>query len=144
VQIHLRNLISKFFAVSFLVFSLSACSLDAGVKTAESSITEFHKLLDDMKYQQIYKDADQKLQKAAAFDRFSKLLSAIHRKLGNVKDSKSIGWHVNVVNGTQYVRLTYNTEFEHGKGQEQFTWIISGEKAKLAGYYMTSDDMMIH
>ncbi len=143
MQIRLRNLISKLFPVSFLVFSLSACSLDAGVKIAESRIPEFHKLLDDAKYQQIYKDADQKLQTATSFDKFSALLSAIHRKLGNVKDSNSIGWHVNVLNGAQYVRLTYNTEFEHGKGQEQFTWVISGDKAKLAGYYITSDDMMI-
>lgn len=70
------------------------------------------------------------------------LFSAIDRKLGRLRESKQINWHVNSHNLVTTVVLVYQSRFEDGTA-ETFTFRVQGEKPRLIGYNIESMDMLL-
>lgn len=115
----------------------------ADADLAKQGVAQFHSQMDAEQYVTLYAAADPELRKASSQDDFTKFLAAIHRKLGEVKQSTLRNWNTswNTGQGT-IVTLTYDTTFSTGSGTEQFLWRISDKRALLYGYHINSDDLI--
>jgi hypothetical protein len=113
-----------------------------GKAIAEPQVAVFHQRLDGKRFEEIYTEASDEFRAAAPKDKVFGLFSAIERKLGAVKSSSNVNWNVSSFNLATQVVLVQNTEFEHGKATETFTFHVSGAKAVLVGYNINSLDML--
>lgn len=123
---------------------MAACtSFVKDTNLAESAVAQFHSQLDAQQYSALYAAADPGLHNVTSQADFTKLLEAIHRKLGTVRQAKLQGWHTgyNVGEGTT-VDLVYDTTFSAGSGTERFAWHITGNHALLYGYHISSNDLL--
>jgi Protein of unknown function (DUF4019) len=133
---HLNKLVACFGLL--LVFG---CSAGEAKKSAETdAVPTFHAQYDRSDFEAIYKNARDEFREATSRDDFEKFMSAVRRKLGKVKSSSRQTWKVNVGTGGTRIVLTYNTEFELGKGVETFT-ILNG---KLLGYNVNSNTLIVN
>lgn|SRR5882724_10039925 len=124
--------------VALLLALGSACSLTKGKGIAEAAVVKFHDQFNAGQYHEIYQQADDAFKKSASEDEFIALLEAVHRKLGTVKQAHSSGWGVNAMPTGTMATLSYDIDFSEGKGNEQFVFHISGDKAALHRYHVTS------
>lgn len=130
--------------VSLVLLSVCSCgSATKNVAAAKQAVDAFHSQLDAGEYSALYQAADPKLRTITTETDFTKLLGAIHRKLGTVRNADmrtyAAGWYAG--QGTT-VTLTYNTTFSAGTGTEQFVWHISDGRAMLYGYHINSADLI--
>ena len=124
--------------VALLLALGSACSLTKGKGIAEAAVVKFHDRFNAGQYHEIYEQADQALKKSASEDDFITLLEAVRRKLGTVKQAHSSGWGINTTLAGTMATLSYDVDFSEGKGNEQFVFHVSGDKAALYHYNVTS------
>jgi hypothetical protein len=136
----LRNLLALL--LPLLLFS-SCKDMTRGKDLSEAAIVEFHHQFNELKFKEIYVAGNADLKAAATEEDLVKLLQAVHKKLGAQVKSSNAGWRVNSFNMKTSVVLSMNTEFEHGKGVETFTYIVSGESCTLQSYHIDSKDMML-
>lgn len=113
-----------------------------GKGKAEKAIPEFHGLLDQEKYSEIYAAADTEFTAATTPEKLGEFLGAVHRKLGKVKSTTNKNWNVNNRNGKTYVVMLQDTVFENGTGMETFTYIMRDGKPVLQGYNINSSDLI--
>jgi len=123
--------------VTSVVF-IGCAALTKGKGAGESAVKRFHEQLNAEQYDEIYAQADGKFRGAVKEADSKALFEAIHRKLGNVKNSTLSSWHVNATTGGAFVTLSYNTEFTEGGGDEKFDFLISGDRASLINYNINS------
>jgi hypothetical protein len=124
--------------VALLLAAGGGCSLTRGKGIAEAAVVKFHNQFNAGQYHEIYEQADQALKKSASEDEFVALLEAVHRKLGTVKEAHSAGWGVNATPTGTMATVSYDMDFSEGKGNEQFVFHISGDKAALYHYNVNS------
>ena len=124
--------------VAVLLAVSSSCSLTKGKGIAEAAVVKFHDQFNAGQYHEIYEQADDAFKKSASEDEFVALLEAVHRKLGTVKQAHSAGWGVNATPMGTMASLSYDVDFSEGKGNEQFVFHISGDKATLYRYNINS------
>lgn len=121
-----------------LLLTINGCSLTKGKGIAEAAVVEFHNQFNAGKYHEIYQQSDEGFKKSATEDEFTAVLEALHRKLGKVNQAHSSGWGVNTTMAGTMATLSYDVDFSEGKGNEQFVFHISGDKAYLYHYNVTS------
>ena len=137
---NLPNIILVIFA---LVLGGLACkSYTEGKPAAEKAITQFHSMLDEGRYEEIYEASDQAMKDASTREQMLKIFTAVHTKLGNVTGSSQTRWQVGTFNLKSTVMIEQETTFEKGKGTESFTFMIDGQTARLAGYFVNSNDLI--
>ena len=124
--------------VAALLAVSSSCSLTKGKGIAEAAVVKFHDQFNAGQYHEIYEQADDAFKKSASEDEFVALLEAVRRKLGTVKQAHSAGWGVNATPTGTMATLGYDVDFSEGKGNEQFVFYISGDKATLYRYNINS------
>lgn len=135
------RLLVPFAAAAMLV----GCGVKESFKDAEVEVGKFHQALDAGDLRAIWKQADPALRQGAQRTELEKVLDAVHRKLGKVKQTKQVGWNANATTGGTFVTLTYQTTFERGPGGEQFVYRKGdGGKIALTGYNIESQDMMLN
>ena len=121
-------------AMAALLLAVSACSGTASVKEAEKEVAAFHRNLDKGNYDAIWKDSSEQITKGETKEKLVGLLTAIHERFGNVKESKQAGWKVNVNNGVSTTEVTMTTTFDKGTLEEHFVFLNTSDGQKLAGY----------
>ena len=121
-----------------MIVALSSCSLTKGKAAGEQAVAQFHNQLNAGQYHEIYAQSDEGFRKAGSEADAVALFEAVHRKLGTVKNSTEIGWHVNATTAGTMVSLAYDVEFSEGKGTEQFVFAVTGDKALLFNYNVNS------
>ena len=121
---------------------LAGCSNSEDMKKAEAAVEHFHQQLNDAAFDALYAEADDGLKAQASQEKLVKLLSAVHRKLGNFQSANSTGWKVFTSTGGTTVTLGYNSTYEHGEANETFSYHVTGGKALLSGYNVSSAEMM--
>jgi len=127
-----------------LAATVTSCSASKNLDAVESEVTRFHQELTAGKFDQIYTAAADDLKKVTGQQEFVKLLRAVNSKLGPTRVVKRTGWNVNVTTSGSFVALTFDTQFEKGRGTEQFVYRITGGKALLAGYHIMSNDLIVN
>jgi Protein of unknown function (DUF4019) len=131
--------------LSFAPLVLSSCrSVAENTALAKDAVGQFHAQLDAEEYAPLYAAADPKLHQAATEADFTRLLQAVHRELGAVRQSELRTWNASWYAGSgTTVTLVYDTTFSAGSGTEQFTWHISGHRATLYGYHINATDLLV-
>lgn len=129
-------------SAAFSVMLCSCGSMKADMELAKQGVTQFHTQLDAKQYASLYAAADPELHRATGEDDFEKLLTAVHQKLGDVRQSDLRSWNTSWTSQGTIVTLTYGTTFSTGSGTEQFLWHISDNRAQLIGYHINSADLI--
>jgi hypothetical protein len=130
-------------AILAVLALVAACSAPEKIKDTGPAIAAFHHQLDAETYPAIWSGADDLLRQNADQAQFTQLLTAVHRKLGKVVKSERTGWNVNYGTSGTIVVVAMDTQFEHGRGAETFTFHAVGDQLELAGYNINSADMML-
>jgi predicted small lipoprotein YifL len=133
----MSSLFRKVLAIATVTI-LTACGSTKGKEAATTSVDTFHQQLDNSKFTEIYSAVTPAFKTSTKEADFTKLLQAVHRKLGTVKKSTQDGFNINMFNGVTRVVLTYKTDFEKGSAIETFTFVTSGDSATLQGYNINS------
>ena len=132
------NRITFLLIVSVVLAAGNACSMTKGKGLAEKAVVQFHEQFNAQRYREIYSQTDDEFKKFASEADFVALLEAVQRKLGAVKGSSPSGWGVNATTMGTMATLSYDVEFGEGKGQEQFVFRISNDRALLYRYNVNS------
>jgi hypothetical protein len=126
--------------------SLDGCSAINSVikdeKAAEQAVARFHIVLDAGRFDEIYDLAAPEMKAATAKPAFVALMSAIHRKLGAVRQSKTQAWSFNYGTAGGIIRASFRTDFAAGHGTEQFAY-RAGPAPALIGYSINSNDLIL-
>src|SRR5258708_33833825 len=126
-----------------LLVVLAGCSMSADTKMAEEAVARFRTMLDAAQFEAIYAESADDLRKATTRDKFIAFLEAVHKKLGITKSAKEESWNVNYHTSGTFITLSYGTSYERGDAREQFVYRLQGVNAKLAGYHITSDALIL-
>lgn len=135
--------IAKFLSVSLLIL-LPACSMPRDVGLAEAEIPSFHASLDAGDFESIYDASAEELKKAAEKHEFVNLLNAVHRKLGQVTRSEKQNWNIKYSTFGSFVTLVYDTTFSSGSGTELFVYKLNNGQARLVGYHINSNTLIMN
>jgi hypothetical protein len=125
------------------VMALGGCKGPGSVQDANAKIATFHHRLDAGDFAAIWNNSGPDIKATSSQESFTKLLAAIHGKLGKVRESKQIGWRSEANTNGSFNEVTMQTKFEQGSGEETFVYKGSGDDQKLAGYHINSIDMML-
>jgi hypothetical protein len=138
-MIRLAGLILILATISLAVGS---CSTKEDLAAAEREVEKFHQAYNAGRFDEIYDKTTDELKKNASPEDFVAMLETIQRKLGKMTETKRENWTVNFTTGGSTVKLSYETSFALGKGTETFNYQISGKKALLVGYNVTSKNLV--
>jgi hypothetical protein len=98
---------------SILAIALTAgCSSGADISAANSAIAHFRELMEMQQFRQIYEETGDENKKATTEQQWTRFLTAIRDKLGNVKNAQSTGWNVNYRTTGTVIVISCKTEFE--------------------------------
>ncbi len=122
---------------------LSSCGMKKAVPDAKAAVVVFHTQFNDGKFKEIYDASSPEMKKASPEADFIKFLETVKSKLGKETSTSDAGWKLSSFNFTTNVVLTMNTEFEHGKGTETFTYVVTKSGCTLKGYYIQSKDLIM-
>ncbi len=122
---------------ALFVFGCSAG--EARSRAEEELVPTFHAQYDRNQFDAIYDGATDEFRKSTSKADYDQFMNAVRKKLGRVKSTSRQTWNVNVGTGGTRVVLTYDTEFENGKGSETFTFLQAGSEPKLLGYQINSN-----
>jgi len=125
-----------------IVLAAASCSTKEDLATAEREVEKFHRAYNAQQFDAIYGKTTDELKKNATSQDFVAMLETVQRKLGKMTETKRTNWTVNFATGGTTVKLVYETSFEQGKGTETFTYRVSGKKALLMGYDITSKNLL--
>jgi hypothetical protein len=132
----------KRIAAVALVASLSACSIGKDLPLTTTAITTFHQQLNAGDSAGIYTASSADLKGVSTQDDFTKLLDAVHRKLGNFQSGSMTNWRDNFVTSGHFISIVYSSKYDHGAADEAFDFRIDGGKALLAGYHVSSNALI--
>ena len=132
------NKIGGLICIFLLLLASTSCSLTKGKETSERAVVKFHSQLNASQFHEIYSQADESFRKAASEPDAIAYFEAVHRKLGEVKDSRMAAWRVNATPLGTMVNIGYQVEFADGKGTEDFVFHVTGDQALLVNYTVNS------
>jgi len=131
--------------IAFLVLAvvLGGCSFAEDKDRGERAVARFHEFLAASRYSEIYVDTTENFREAASEAEFVEFMTAVRRKLGDIRETELTAMEVNWESGETSIYLGYDTVFELGKATEQFVWILDGEKARLESYQIDSKELIL-
>ena len=114
---------------------LTACG---GTEEAKRGVDDFRTLAAKKSWGTIYRTAGPELRRGTTEEHFARFMSALDRKLGAWQSADEPVWSVTRGTGGHLVRLTYQSQFANGPGNEQFLWRIERGGPALLGYHVNS------
>jgi len=116
----------------------TSCDTNESKKRAEKTVEDIHILFNAGQYKEIYQRADQTYKSALTETDSIALFALLRQKLGNVEQSKMVGWDINSSTFGTTVKLQYKTEFTKGNATEQFIFLVSNGDTRLTNYDIQS------
>jgi len=113
---------------------LLSCSMKQDISMAQTAIAEFHHRFEAGDDGQIFTDAAPEYQKAMGAETSRAFFARIRRKLGAFHSSQPTNIQVNHMPGGTFVVAQYQTQFEKGSAQEDFTLRIDRGRPRLLKY----------
>jgi hypothetical protein len=110
-----------------------------GRSLANVAVRQFHEKLNQGRYEEIYREADEGFSRPGKHDQMVRFLEAVHVRLGNAGAANLANMRVNATTGGTFIVAQYNTTFDQGSAVETFTWIRSRGALKLSGYNIQSN-----
>jgi hypothetical protein len=128
--------------LAMTVLAAGSCSTKEDLAAAEREVEKFHQDYNAGRYDDIHERATDELKKASGGPEFAAMLETVQRRLGKMTETKRENWKVNFGTGGTTVNLVYETSFAQGNGKETFDYRMSGKKALLVGYNITSKNLL--
>jgi hypothetical protein len=100
---------------------------------ADRMVSEFHKLYNESRFDEVYNLLDESVRPAVDREQFISTLKQVFEKLGKARSATVSEANVFPKSPIE-VRAIYNVNFEKGPGQEWFICNIRGEEARLVEY----------
>ena len=120
---------------AIFVFRLGGCSSTPGVKIAQMGVAHFRSQMEAGEFQAIYAEADEGLRQKYNEKDFVKLVAAIDRAGGTLKQARlSRARESWFSHRDKYVTLDYETTWARTKGEEKFIFHIRQGHANLDTY----------
>ena len=123
--------------------TVAGCSSGEDREAAQQQVALFHDMFSARQFEPIYAAASPALREQTPKATFLEFISAVHRKLGPVQNTKQQGWHVNYGTAGTHVTLGYETKFARGTGVETFVYRSSGSTPRLVSYNINSAALVI-
>src|ERR1043165_1531391 len=122
-----RHLVLKFVLLGIailLTFFMWQCgiALYQGATKSDTTVSHFHELLNNEKYEQICGEADPYFQSAENKQALLKVLLLIHQRLGRAGETTRGVVNVNANTNGTFLSVNYQTQFEKGTAMEEFTF----------------------
>ena len=121
---------------------LASCSPGADLPLGDKAIEAFHADMNAGRFAAIYDASGKEMKSATTREGLTKLLAAIHGKLGPFKSGSRNGWNDNVNTNGHFLTLNYSATYQKGAGEEEFVYRIEGGKAVLIGYHINSQALI--
>jgi hypothetical protein len=141
-----RTLLWWSLAATALVFGYFAwqcgAGISAGARLSDDAVRHFHSQLDSEAYDDIVRDSDQAFQNSESREELIKFLTGVHSKLGSFLGFTRTNIFVNATTNGTFIKVTYQTTFDHGKALEVFTWKKAGDGLKLVRYDVSSKEFL--
>jgi hypothetical protein len=116
----------------------ASCSGGEEVAGAERAIAKFHQQLNSADYRTIYAGTDKGLRDVSTEAEMTKLLNAVHTKLGPFQSGARTGWRVNYNTSGNNIVIAFDSKYENGKATEMFTFIGGAQSPRLLSYNINS------
>lgn len=130
-------------AFGFILLIILGCgAVTDGKPAAETAIARFHAMLNDERYEEIYAGLDPQFKEVSTEQEMLEILQAVHIKLGKVTATTNQTWRANSYNLETQLLMVQDTEFEHGKAVETFTFLYADKKVSLVGYNINSRELI--
>ena len=114
--------------------ALVGCGIAESVGAAEKAVVVFHEQYNAGSFGEMYDAGSDDLRATETRDDFMTTMASLRTKLGSMGESRRTGFNARVGSDGTFVEVEHVTEFENGTGTEEFTWEISGGRARLLGY----------
>src|SRR5262245_49562505 len=95
-------------ATLLAVLLSSGCNAPVDIGAASGAGKKFHDEFNQKSYDQMYQEADPKFRAAVEPEAWSKLMTRLHDKLGNVTDTTRTGIYFNYNLGGSTVTMSYS------------------------------------
>jgi hypothetical protein len=118
--------------------------LMSGKKLSDAAVQHFHQQLNAGQYEEIYNEADDGFRSGETHENIVKFLEAVHKKLGNSRDTDFVNIGVNATTNGTFTTTIYNTTFDGGPSTETFTWVKSSGNLKLYSYHIESKALIMN
>lgn len=134
----------SFFLITLALFSASCLSVPNfrswererdERELVERAVAEFHTLLNQEKYEDIYNLLEDEKRKPEYRDRFVAAMREVHEEWGEARDTKLK--RASFPSRTSSVIMFYNTKFDKGDGQEMFIWQVNGKVVQLSDWSLS-------
>jgi hypothetical protein len=136
----MKKLAACLLAVSLLLCACSPGSLSTA--DSEAAVAAFHQQYDASGFDAIYAGSAPELKAATSSEKFVKLLSVMHTRLGTVQSSSKASWRVFAGTSGNFIDLTYKTTYQHGEGVESFRFRTDRGNPQLVGYNINSTELI--
>ncbi len=127
--------------IAAVLVGLSGCSLSQDKATAEAGVARFRQMLDAGRYQEIYRTSGPEFRQTGSEEAGAGFLRSVHDRLGIVRNARQTGWRLNFNSGGSVAVLNYETEFERGRGTEEFVFRLADGQSTLIGYHINSNEL---
>lgn len=104
------------------------------IKKADLAVGNFHQLLNEEKYEELYNLTDEGARAIKSKTAFLELMKQVHLQLGNVLNSTKTNEKATSQALSTKIELTYRTKFERSEQKEKFIWIVDDKGAGLFSY----------
>jgi hypothetical protein len=131
-------------AIAAVLAALAGCSPTQDTSEATAGILAFHQKLDAQDFEGIYQATDPAFKTVSPEPSFVPLLSAIHRKLGKFQSGAVAGWNDNVTTSGHFITINYSAKYERGDAMENFAYRVDTQPARLVGYHVTSNVLIMN
>jgi hypothetical protein len=129
-----------------LLPSVILCSCISGqhFKAAEDARDRFHQRLRAHEFEKILNDATPDFRKSMSDDAGPVFFSRVSNILGAPISSKPVTVRENHMTAGVFIQAIYQTHFEKGDAQEDFTWRVEAGTPRLMGYQISSPLLLAH
>ena len=124
----------RFLLLAACALALVGCGIAESVDAAEDAVVVFHEQYNAGSFGEMYDVGGDDLRSTETRDDFMTTMASLRTTLGSMRESKRTAFNARVGSDGTFVELEHVTEFENGTGTEEFTWEISGGRARLLGY----------
>ncbi len=125
-------------ACGCLMLLMLSCSFKQELSMTRSAVEGFHNRLEAQEDKQILTDATPEFRKSMNAETGGTLFARIRRKLGSPRVSKPISIRVNRMLTGTFIVAQFETSFDKGDAQENFTWRLQDGKPRLDAYSVNS------
>lgn len=132
------SLLATVLVLGYFMWQCGA-GIRSGALLSDGAVRHFHSQLDSEGYDDIVRESDEAFQNSGTREELVKFLTGVHSKLGQSRGFSRTNIFVNATTNGTFIRVSYQSTFDHGNAMEAFMWKKAGGSLKLVRYDVNSN-----